>query len=626
MKRILWIVFSLIAWEAILFSRCYSQVKKKELGKTYEAAKRWVNIQEYEKAKRALENIMSNPESTPEQIFYSRLLLAQIYSEGRELGKSLDLYNSISNEDDYNMPAEHVCRYLDLLRRSGLISRAIEVARRYHSALSINDRFTNIESALNSYYQYYQQQNSGKYVDVTPVKTPNDSENTYAYGIIPYGADYLLLVNEYNYSETQSFYINARMVLLSGKRGSFNQSQESFHELGGFVQQGPATFFDKNKTVIFTANQYNKYNTGNRPYGSVNRLQLYLSTLKSNNQWSRPVNISSSFVKKASNYSFLAPSIDEETKTLYFVSDMKGGYGGMDIYYCKYDEKRKKWGSPVNMGEHVNTNGDELFPFVKNDTLLFSSNGLLGFGDQDIFLKKISATTEPAIHLPYPVNTQFKDTGAMYDTKSNTIFFASDRNSHKIGFILEQVYSVKSSLTDLILKRGKQRLEDSSDVSTDINAISQTKELSIKDKTSTSKSDNSSNQNTDDKNELSSKDAANIIHFELNKSIIRDDQYQKLDNIYSTFMADPSKAIITIDGHTDATGTEKYNLALSELRAKSVKEYLVKKGIPKRILKIQSFGFSKPIATCNKEADPNKNCENINALNRRCEVYIKRIK
>lgn len=604
MKRSLSIIILIVCYTVTLF-KCYGQTSKKDLGRVYDRASHWVDIQDYDRAKRALEQIISDQRSSSDQVFYSKLLLAKIYSEGRELGKSLDLYNSVSDDKEHDMPADHVCRYLDLLRRSGFVSKAIEVAKRYHSDLSLNDRFVNSESALNSYYQYYQTQKNGKYVEVSAVRTPNDLENTYAYGIIPYGSDYLLLMNKYNYSDAQSFYTNARIIFLSNKSHPDNSSS-SFNQIGGFVQQGPSTFFDNNKTVIFTANQYDKYNTGNRPYGSINRLQLYSSTLKKNGKWSHPVNISNYFTRKASNYSFLDPCVDQSGKVLYFASDMKGGYGGTDIYYCKFDDKRNEWGDPINMGDQVNTNGDELFPFVKNDTLLFSSNGLIGFGDQDIYMKKL-LTNEPSVHLPYPVNTQFKDTNPMFDSKTNMLFFSSDRNTQKTGYILDQVYSVRSSLSELILRGGKL-LEETKSIQKDTSGADQIRDLVA------------------EKKRLAFRDTMDIIHFDLDKYVIRKDQYHRLDSIYSGFMTSPDKCVIAIDGHTDITGTERYNLTLSEMRAKSVMDYLMKKGVPKIAFEIQWFGFSRPIATCDREKVSEKRCLEINALNRRSEVYIKRIK
>ncbi len=627
MKRCLLLILILASFQIVSFNRCYSQ-EPKDLGHTYSAASRWVKIQQYEKAKRALERIISDQKSTSRQLFYSKILLAQIYSEGRELGKSLELYNDVSNEKEYDMPADHVCRYLDLLRRSGFISKAIEITKRYHSDLSLNDRFVSIESALNSYYQYYQNQKIGKHIEVSIVKMPNDLENSYAYGIIPYGSDYLLLTNRYNYNDPQSFYTNSRIIPLY-KKGS-NINTEVFNQLKRFVQQGPATFMNNNNTIIFTANEYSVYNTGNRPYGHVNRLQLYSSTLKKNGKWGRPINISNSFIRKASNYSFLDPSIDQENKQLYFASDMKGGFGGTDIYYCNYDEKRKQWGAPINMGDKVNTNGDELFPHVKNDTLLFSSNGLVGFGDQDIYLKRISTnTTEPAVHLPYPINTQFKDISPVYDSRTQTLFFSSDRNNQRAGYVLEQVYSLASNLSDLILKDGKT-IDDKIGQEGKNNNLSQDY-TSDKDSSVLSVQKDTTNNGQivdllEDKVKKPFVDTMNIIHFDLNKYDIRPDQYQKLDKIYSSFVSDSEKCVIAIDGHADITGTEKYNISLSEMRAKSVMEYLINKGVSKNIFEVQWFGFSRPIATCDKKSETDDRCQDINALNRRSEVYIKRIK
>lgn len=618
MKRRLSLLLILVTFQVITLSIGYSQVPK-DLGSSYSSANRWVKIQEYEKAKRALERIIADSKSTPKQIFYSKLLLAQIYSEGREPGKSLELYNDVANEKEYDMTADHVCRYLDLLRRSGMVSKAIEVTKRYHSDLSLNDRFVNIESALNSYYQYYQNQKSGKHIEVSVVRTPNDLENSYAYGIIPYGSDYLLLMNRYNYNDAQSFYTNARIIPLYKKSASINA--EVFNQIRRFVQQGPATFMNNNTTIIFTANEYSKYNTGNRPYGSVNRLQLYSSSLKKNGKWSRPTNISNSFIRKASNYSFLDPSVDADGKKLYFASDMNGGFGGTDIYYSNYDEKKQQWSQPVNMGDKINTNGDELFPFVKNDTLLFSSNGLVGFGDQDIYMKKISSTTEPAIHLPYPVNTQFKDISPVYDSKTQTLYFSSDRNNQKAGYVLEQVYSLVSSLPDLILNDGKivdNKIVLNGGLDSSYNPDSSTD--AKKDTTNTGQVvDLVSN-----KSRSSYGDMMNIVHFDFNNASIRPDQYTKLDKLYSSYAADPSKVVIAIDGHADITGTERYNITLSEMRARNVMEYLIGKGIPKDIFDVQWFGFSRPIATCDKRSE--SKCQEINALNRRSEVYIKRIK
>ena len=70
------------------------------------------------------------------------------------------------------------------------------------------------------------------------------------------------------------------------------------------------------------------------------------------------------------------PAISSDGKTLYFVAEMEGGFGGYDIYSCTYDRRKKAWGDPENLGEKINTSGDEKFPYIsKSGALFFSSTG-----------------------------------------------------------------------------------------------------------------------------------------------------------------------------------------------------------------------------------------------------------
>jgi len=603
MKKYLLVLSIAILHHFTQFDKGYCQTPI-NLGKSYDSADHWVKIQEYEKAKSALEEIIADPKSNSAQIFYSKLLLAQINNDNKKLNKALELYDSVYDDKDRDMPAIHVCRYLDLLRRNERITKAMEVVKRYHEALSLNDQFINIESSLNTYDKYSQNKAKGGFITVAVVKTPNTPENSYPYGIIPFGSNFLLLLNQYNPNEAQSFYINGKIILLNNnenEKKSADSLNNSFTNFAGLVQQGPATFFNNNKSVIFTANRYNKYNTGNRPYGSINTLQLYLAEQNKNGKWSNPKNISFHFIRRASDYSFMDPSMSEDGQTLYFASDMKGGFGGIDIYYTSYDEKRKKWGKPINMGNQINTNGNEIFPYIKNDTLLFSSNGLVGFGDQDIFMKRISVSDEPATHLPYPVNTEFKDTAPVFNPANNTFYFASDRpdqTSNKSEYAIEKIYQLVSSLPQLILNDGKQLTEE--------------------------KINSKNNTSISSKTTPSLRDTMDVIRFDFDKYIIKQNSYTRLDSVYATYILNPTESIILIDGHTDVIGTQEYNMILSEKRAEVVMKYFMEKGVKKDVFKVRWFGFSRPLFSCNPLTDSDEKCQKVNTLNRRCEVYIKK--
>jgi len=109
------------------------------------------------------------------------------------------------------------------------------------------------------------------------------------------------------------------------------------------------------------------------------------------------------------------PALSADGTKLFFASDMPGGYGGMDLYYAERDGDR--WGSPINLGPNVNTEGQELFPFIKKDgTIHFASDGHIGLGGLDIFSAPADGMSFGAItNLGYPINTRSDDFGLIFE-------------------------------------------------------------------------------------------------------------------------------------------------------------------------------------------------------------------
>ncbi len=120
------------------------------------------------------------------------------------------------------------------------------------------------------------------------------------------------------------------------------------------------------------------------------------------------------------------PSVSHDGRRIYFVSDMPGGQGGTDIWYC--DNQGNSWGAPRNMGPRVNTAGNELYPYIAPDsTLFFASNGHAGLGGLDLFRAKlVPAGVGTVFNLRAPMNTQYNDMGLVLINDS-TGFFVSDR-------------------------------------------------------------------------------------------------------------------------------------------------------------------------------------------------------
>lgn len=196
--------------------------------------------------------------------------------------------------------------------------------------------------------------------------------------------------------------------------------------------EGPATFWDKGTKVLFTRNSYDGTKVKLSTEG-VNNLRMFYAEVKPSGQWL----VKEEFPFNSDEYSIGHPSITPDGKTLYFASDMPGGYGGVDLYKSVY--KYDQWETPVNLGPVINTPRDELFPCVrKNDVLYFASDGHEGMGGLDLF-RTILKTNPEVQNLGYPINTSADDFGIAFRPQSNHAYFSSNRSG---GMGDDDIYSV----------------------------------------------------------------------------------------------------------------------------------------------------------------------------------------
>lgn len=187
--------------------------------------------------------------------------------------------------------------------------------------------------------------------------------------------------------------------------------------------EGPATFFDDNRKMVFTRNDYAKKKAGKSDEG-VNKLTLFYSERKHSQRWRKPLELPFS----NDNYSMGHPTMTSDGRTMYFASDMPGGVGGVDIWKVDFDPETKVWGNPENMGPIINTSEDEMFPFIHRDsTLYFSSSGHKGLGALDIFRSELFDLYgfDPR-NLGFPLNTNTDDFGITLDEK-NKGYYSSNR-------------------------------------------------------------------------------------------------------------------------------------------------------------------------------------------------------
>ena len=200
------------------------------------------------------------------------------------------------------------------------------------------------------------------------------------------------------------------------------------------LNDGPATFDAVQNRIYFTRNNLLG---GKRGFSSerIDKLQLYTAVWDEEQGWVEVETLP--FNDK--EYSFGHPSISKDGKTLYFASDQPGGYGGTDLYKVRKEEDG--WGKVENLGPTVNTDGNEMFPFIHADgNLIFASDGHRGLGGLDLFSALVTESgTGMVTHLGVPLNSTADDFALVLDSARKTGFFSSNRGEDPLN---DDIYSV----------------------------------------------------------------------------------------------------------------------------------------------------------------------------------------
>ncbi len=319
------------------------------------------------------------------------------------------------------------------------------------------------------------------------------------------------------------------------------------------------------------------------------------------------------------------PALSVDGTTLYFASDMPGTMGGKDIFMAKWDAANNNWGTPVNLGSNVNTSRDEMYPYVApSGKLYFSSNGLAGMGGLDIFSAVEEGGSYASVNnMKSPMNSPGDDFGIMFDSDI-TGFLTSNREGGlgaddiwsfrvppPIFSVSGRVYDTdtKESIsgatvelfgsdgTSLSVKTGADgmyRYELKPSTKYKVSA-SYTGYLTKFLEVTTVGMDDSKDFVGDFDFPLKST-AKPIelpeIFYDLDKATLRAESKKELDGLIKVLDENPT-ITIRIESHTDTRASDEYNIDLSNRRAKSVVDYLVKNGVDKDRLSSQGFGETK---------------------------------
>jgi len=234
----------------------------------------------------------------------------------------------------------------------------------------------------------------------------------------------------------------------------FNKSiNKKYHE-------GPASFNKLGTFMAFTRNNY-----GGKSKDDAVKLQLFTSEFK-NKKWTeaKPVNFNSN------EYSVAHPALTVDGKTMYFTSDMPGGFGGTDLYITRMD-KNGRWSMPMNLGSEINTKKNEMFPFIhESGILFFASNGHGGLGGLDLFyVKEIEDKFTKPKNFGKPINSKDDDFAFILNKKMDAGYFSSNRKNKKGNDDIYSFTLLKNVIIDILLK-GKV-LGDSNKVLSKTNVI-----------------------------------------------------------------------------------------------------------------------------------------------------------
>ncbi len=428
--------------------------------------------------------------------------------------------------------------------------------------------------------------------------------------------------------------------------------------LNSKMHDGTASFNKDGTFMAFTCN--NQDLTRKDKYV---KLQIFFSSFK-DGKWTK----NEPFFLNNKDYSVGHPCLTPDGNTMYFSSDMPGGLGKADIYRIKKDEKGN-WGKPENMGNKINTEGDDMFPFFEstNSILFFTSNGHYGLGGLDIFT---CALTErecgPVLNAGFPLNTQYDDFSIIANDSITKGYFSSNREG---GCGDDDIYFVDISKMNLgkkiigvakdkdmnILPNTFVTLKDDAGnvldtfttkangsyvflVDADKNFKLTGKKEKYSEGTNTASTYGSEfvvkadvtllteeeiiEKKIEAGNDLASIPGLNPIFFDLDKYDIRPDAQTELDKIVK-IMNDHPDMVIELGSHTDCRHTKLYNQILSNHRAKASANYIRKRITnPDRIYG-KGYGESKLIAGCACEGKVVSDCtEDEHQKNRRTEFII----
>ncbi|MDA6071053.1 OmpA family protein [Flavobacterium sp. AC] len=623
----------------------------------------------------AQNNKIKKAEKQYEQLAYIDAI--KIYENVADKGyKSVDLFRKLGNAYYFNgqlqqankwytelflldqtLDPEYYYRYSQTLKSVGDYNNANKILDAFNT-LNGNDSRAKLYESNKDYYAEIKE-NSGRYV----IENIDINSELSDYGTSFLGDNIVFASTreQRGISKNIQKWTNQAFSTLYTARVNENGTLDKVQNFKNIVDskfnEATPVFTKDGQTMYFTRNNYNDGKKGKDAQGTT-LLKLYKATFE-NGRWSNVKELPFN----SDLYSTAHPALSPDEKTLYFASNRPGTLGESDIFKVAI-YNNDLYGTLENLGNTINTEGKETFPFVSaQNELYFSSNGHPGLGGLDVFVSKINSngSFEKVSNVGTPINGPMDDFAFVINTTANTGYFSSNRDGGK-GF--DDIYrftetrklSCEQLISGTVTDKKKQSLLAGAKVIILDEHMNVVKELSTDDKGSFSydsaecgkvyyirvlkeeyltaekklalpvKKEKTEVNIALEKNvekitvgtDLAKIFAIEMIYFDLDKSNIRPDAALDITKVVEVMKQYPTMKV-EVASHTDSRASKSYNLILSQKRAQSTLDFMVKSGIDKSRLVAKGYGEAHLVNKC---ADGVECSEEEHQQNRRSQFVI----
>ena len=536
---------------------------KREMSKKERRADRNFIRQNFEKAMMLDEEALLKERNADNKASL-HLKMARLYFMLRNFAAASLHYASTLEMRSDLLTMEDICDYIDALRFQGLNRKAEAICldNAYRDPYSRYQRYQNTLQALSMRHSIKDEK--GYHAERLEMNGENSEFWVSSYQGKPF---YAISYSAFN-DPGKLFFHRTRYYSLEKGNGSMVSHTPSYNNFYRRIpidlQNGPVTFNNDLSMMISTVIVYDKSKISVelvdkelRPF----RTKLVFSTIK---EESRRFSKYAPLFAEAENdsYSYAQPFLLKDGRTLLFSSDMPGGYGGFDLYMTKWDFEKKVWGIPENLGPVINTEGNEIFPVVHDERLIFASNGHPGYGGYDLYCVSfendcISAAVK---HFPAPVNSVYNDY-YLYPIDANTAYFVSDRNIET----KDDIYYLKID-NEIISDEEEEPF------------YGMTEEQAVRGGNILMNGgiENVRTENIDTRSSAPG-GLLMTLYFDFNSDKLTPASVERL-NRFLIELGDYRFEHLRFDGFADEVGSDAYNIKLSEKRARAVVDYLIEHG------------------------------------------------